>query len=242
MPSPQVACRTAALLFAVAAPSARAQSGPVLEPGSHLLAKLAFRDARTEYHYLMRVPGADTAEHERYAQVVETRKVPGHSDQLMQIKSITTPGTVFADTITFVRDGLAPIREAMHSGKKWLDADYAGATLQIVKQSADSAVVRHPSTFPHRVFGFNQLDDVVRSVPLRDNFSAIVPLFSEGDDALEMDTIRVTGRGKETGTWMLRFADPAIVSTYTVNERTREITGYEIDPRRGGHIRRVTGG
>jgi hypothetical protein len=89
------------------------------------------------------------------------------------------------------------------------------------------------------VFHFDELDMLLRSLPLREGYEAILPLYSEGSDELEMDSVRVTTRGTD-GVWSVRFADPAIVSTYGIHGTTREIVSQDILFRRnGGHMRKV---
>ena len=88
-------------------------------------------------------------------------------------------------------------------------------------------------TYKGDVFNFQELDDLLRSLPLREGYERILPLFSEGDDSLEMDTVRIGSRDP-TGRWTLRFADPVIVATYEIDERTRRIVRHE-------HVFRQTG-
>jgi len=88
-------------------------------------------------------------------------------------------------------------------------------------------------TYKGDVFNFQELDDLLRSLPLREGYERILPLFSEGDDSLEMDTVRVMTRDAG-GRWTLRFADPAIVATYEIDERTRRIVRHEHVSRRSG--------
>ena len=54
-----------------------------------------------------------------------------------------------------------------------------------------------------------------------------------------MDTVRVTARDAD-GVWSVRFADPAIVSTYGIHPTTRAIVRYDVTSRRnGGRGRKV---
>jgi hypothetical protein len=51
---------------------------------------------------------------------------------------------------------------------------------------------------------------LVRSLPYRVGYTAILPLYSEGDDAIEMASVAVIGTGADR--WTVRFADPAIIA------------------------------
>jgi hypothetical protein len=75
---------------------------------------------------------------------------------------------------------------------------------------------------------------------LREGYQRILPLYAEvaeGSDALEMDTVRVESRAAD-GHWTLRFADPDIIATYGIDERTRRIVRHEYTLRRDGKLRR----
>ncbi|HKW47850.1 MAG TPA: alpha/beta hydrolase, partial [Gemmatimonadaceae bacterium] len=84
------------------------------------------------------------------------------------------------------------------------------------------------TTYPFRVFNFNELDEVVRSVPLRPGYRAIVPLYSEGDNALETDSVDVEGTDS-SGVWNVRFADKVIIGHYGIDGATRRIVRYEVN-------------
>jgi hypothetical protein len=80
------------------------------------------------------------------------------------------------------------------------------------------------------------VDLLVRSAPFREGYSVVVPLFSEMDEAIEHDTITVLGAEKlgDRNGWRVRFADPAIVAEYVVEESSREILSHELTQRSTG--------
>lgn len=152
----------------------------------------------------------------------------------------------WVDTLTLDARSLAPRHEALYLGNRRILLTYQGREITRVVQVGDSAPRTTTSTYPHPPFAFNQLDLLIRSVPLKLGYRVILPLYSEVTDVLEMDTLEVQ-RGPVNGDhiWMLRFSDPAIVSQVGLHERTREIHSYETTPRSGpGTMRRVsvTGG
>jgi len=77
------------------------------------------------------------------------------------------------------------------------------------------------------MFHFEGLDAVIRSIPLRADYHTIVRLYSEGDNAIEKDTIKVEGRDAR-GVWSVRFADPVIIAHYGIDGETRRIVHYDI--------------
>jgi hypothetical protein len=138
-----------------------------------------------------------------------------------------------------MQSGLAPVWEVSRFKSSVTRYEYAGKQVRLTVTSPDSGTKTREHSYDIPVFHFSELDVLLRSLPLRDGYEAILPLYSEGSDELEMDTVRVQSRARG-GVWSVRFADPAIVSTYGINETTREIVTQEIAQRKsGGHLRRV---
>jgi hypothetical protein len=71
--------------------------------------------------------------------------------------------------------------------------EYAGGRVRCTKRVADSLATSTDTVFRTQVFAFNELDQLVRSLPYADGYSVVLPLYSEGDEALELDTLTVTG-------------------------------------------------
>jgi hypothetical protein len=65
----------------------------------------------------------------------------------------------------------------------------------------------------------------------------ILPLYSEGTDVLEMDTLQVLKRDR-SNVWTLRFADPAIIAMIGIDETTREEMSYSRVIRSDGSVLR----
>jgi hypothetical protein len=114
-------------------------------------------------------------------------------------------------------------------------------------QHADSAPRTFDRVFPERVYAFSEDELLVRAAPFRTGWSVVVPLFSESDEAVEHDTItviaptRVRPEDREENAWIIRFADPAIVSTYVVSAGAREILSVDTQQRRTGAVLRYRG-
>ena len=96
-----------------------------------------------------------------------------------------------------------------------------------VVTTPDSSVAPSTTTYRVRVFHFNELDELVRSLPLRAGYHAVVPLYSEGDNALETDTVDVEGTD-DTGVWNVRFSDKVIIGHYGIDGLTRKIVRYDV--------------
>ena len=85
---------------------------------------------------------------------------------------------------------------------------------------------------------------MLRSLPLAAGYAAILPLYSEGSDSLEMDSVAGEAATPATGerpAWSVRFADPAIVETYVIDAASRRITKHDIVSRRSGRRVHVLG-
>lgn len=164
----------------------------------------------------------------------------GRARLLVQVQSAAA--FHWSDTLTMDAESLAPKSEALYIGSRRIGLTYRGHQITRVVQVGDSTPRTTVSTHPHVPFAFNQLDLLIRSTPLKVGYRAILPLYSEATDTLEMDTLEVLkGPARGEHIWLLRFADPAIVSRVGLDERTREIASYETTPRNGaGIMRRVS--
>ena len=139
----------------------------------------------------------------------------------------------FVDSMLVYRDGLAPVSEIVRSGPRVVRYDYDGPRVRITSATGDSSPVVKDHRYNAPVFSFQQLDAVIRSLPLRSGYAALLPLYSEGDDSVEVDTVRVERRAA-TGVWSIRFADPAIVATVGVDEKSRTQVAYSHTFRQDG--------
>jgi hypothetical protein len=217
----------------------------VVPPKDPSLVLSRLTDRTHDYHYLRRAP-TDTAEREFYRYHLEERLVTIDGVAgLLIVKHSLSPSFPFVDSLFVEREGLSPRWEHMHIQKAAITLTYDGARIRRTRTVSDSGTTRSDTTYVTPVFAFNEQELVLRSLPLRTGFSAIVPLYSEGSDSLEMDTVTVVGAlspasGSE-GAWTVRFADPAIVETYVIDEKTRQIVSHETVGRRAKGKLRVVG-
>ncbi|HXT17609.1 MAG TPA: hypothetical protein VN706_18350 [Gemmatimonadaceae bacterium] len=140
------------------------------------------------------------------------------------------PPLVSTDSLVVAARALTPVREVLAYNGFIRRYTYDGTHVSGTVQHADSAPRRFDRVFTEPVFAFSEVDLLVRAVPFREGWSIVVPLFSESDEAVEYDTITVTARREDV--WVVRFADPAIVSTYDVLARSREIVAIDTEQRR----------
>lgn len=148
-------------------------------------------------------------------------------DGLLLVTTGQFRGKIFVDSSLVTRHSLAPVWEHSQFDGHNDHWTYDGSRVTFTRDTT----VEH--TFDGPVFDFQELDDLLRSLPLHEGYQRILPLYSEGGDDLEMDTVRVVSRDAN-GRWTLRFADPAIVATYEVDERTRWIVRHESVSRKSG--------
>lgn len=213
----------------------------VLLPGSSLLVPPHLGDS-TVHLVVSRRGSADTAP-QRMAEVRrEQRAVTGEPGQVL-LTSTWSPPNISVDSLVIERHGLAPVREHL---------DYRG-TYQYryshnhvfgTVQRQDSAERTFDQTFPRNVFAFGELDLLARSLPFRRDLRVVVPLFSESDADLEMDTLSVLGPDSADASgkgWVVRFADAVIVERYVLDTASREILSNEVTQKRSGtQLRFVT--
>ena len=149
------------------------------------------------------------------------------------------------DSLILTHDDLMPVRERLDAQGAIRTFTYDGPHITGTIAPTDSAPRQFDHTFPEAPLAFNEVDLLVRSAPFRNGYSVVVPLFSEMDEAIEHDTITVLGTEKlgDRNGWRVRFADPAIVAEYVVDEASREILSHELTQRTTGvRLRFIVGG
>ena len=217
----------------------------VVPPKDPSLVLSRLTDRAHDYHYLRSTP-TDTTEREFYRYHLEERLVTiaGVSGVLI-VKHSLSPSFYFIDSLFLDRAGLAPVWEHMQIQKAVITLSYDGARVRRTRTLPDSGSERSDTTYVTPVFAFNEQELLLRSLPLHAGLVAIVPLYSEGSDSLEMDTVTVVGglgsAPGSGGAWTVRFADPAIVETYVIDEKTRQILTHETVGRRAKGKLRVVG-
>jgi hypothetical protein len=217
-----------------------APSAHVVEPGATELVTAGLRGDSARYRTVRSVPGTDSAERDLGLSVDATVLTTYRGAVAVLLVQRSTPrGKLFVDSAVMLQRGLTPAWEWSQFGTRVSRITYDGARVRRTDREGDSVVRQVDHTYGVRVFPFAVLDLVVRSVPLHDGYRAILPLYSEGDDALEMDTVQVIGRGPD-GVWDVRFADPVIIAHYGIADGDRTIARLEIERHAGGpHFRRV---
>jgi hypothetical protein len=208
------------MLILTAAVRGVAPAIPILRPGSPDLDVSHIREWRDST--LVSVP--DTAH--PGSQITYFRRNEQHlvDDPQGPAVWLVSTSRTYADSALVLRSTLRPIRELQNyfSRHRRLVFEYDGNRVHIRDSTADSTVKVHEHTYDGEFFHFNELNLVICSLPLRAGYEAILPLYSEGSDELEMDTVKVLGRN-EGGAWTIRFADPVIVVTHTLDGTTRRI-------------------
>jgi hypothetical protein len=217
-----------------------APSAHVVEPGDRELVTAGLRGDSAKYRTMRSVPGTDSAERDLGLSIDQTVSTAYRGAVAVLLVQRSTPrGKPFLDSAVMLQRGLTPAWEWARFGTRVSKITYDGARVRRTDLEGDSVVREVDHTYGVRVFPFAVLDLLVRSVPLHDGYRAIVPLYSEGDDALEMDTVQVIGRGPD-GVWDVRFADPVIIAHYGIADGERTIARLEVERHAGGpHFRRV---
>jgi hypothetical protein len=218
-----------------------AESANPTTPASRGLVTSHVVDFSEVQRTLSRAATGDTTEHESVRTTVEERLIPlaDGGRGLMRISSGHYSAGDFTDTLVMHRDGLAPVWERLRYRRQRYakEIEYGDASLHQVNHLGDSTR-SFEKRFSLPVFAFSEVDLVVRSLPYASGYHTILPLYSEGDDSLEIDTVAVVGRAGHG--WTVRFADPAIVATYVIDSTSRRVTQYDVTSRRNGaRARRV---
>ncbi|MEP6495990.1 MAG: hypothetical protein ABJF01_25140 [bacterium] len=197
---------------------------PLLVPGSAGLVTNHFSARCYNAQRFERGPG-ERAERATSVQRVVERPTTYRGRPAVLMVTSATASPPWVDSMLVYRDGLAPILETYRGAADAMRFEYDGAHVRFTNTTRDSAPVVKEHRYQSSVFSFQQLDAVIRSLPLHSGYAALLPLYSEGDDSVEVDTVRVVSRGAD-GVWKIRFADPAIVATVGVDEKTRAQVAY----------------
>jgi hypothetical protein len=224
-----------AIILATITTAASAQSSSktaasvVLAPGAADLTTSHLGDTTISYRTIAdRLPDGSPTATVRAVAREETRHVTDHGRRaILLIKTARGASFAYADTSLMIASTLAPIREVSILNARRTTYAYHGAKVRRTVMQPDSATRTTQHDFGTPMFQFEALDQVIRSVPLRTGYQAIVRLYSEGDDGIEMDTVRVEGQDK-AGLWNVRFADPVIIAHYGIDGVTRHIVRHDI--------------
>jgi hypothetical protein len=164
---------------------------------------------------------------------------PGGADLLIAYRY--APPTSTGDSLIVSRASLAPRRETLSVSKRTIDLEYSAMSVDIVTRWDSGGTIHHVRPLTTPAFAFNEREQVIRSLPLAPGYRAILPLFSEIDEQVEMDSVAVVGRGETTvgaSVWRVRFADPALVVTYDIDVTTRQAVAESFFQRQGGRAMR----
>jgi len=218
---------------------ARSAPIPMLLPGSPLLIPPTLAGGGEHFVVFIKRVTGDTTEQRMSEVRREQRTVAGHGDQVA-LASTWSPPFVTIDTVVIERRGLAPVTEHLEF-RGAFTYQYAHRHVTGTIQRQDSAAHAFDQTFAQDIFAFSEVDLLVRCLPFQPGLSVVVPLFSESDAAQELDTMTVVGPDSATlprRGWVVRFADPAIVTRYVIDEQSRATLSAETTQRRtGAHIR-----
>jgi hypothetical protein len=213
---------------------------PVVSADSRALLTSHFATESHAERMLSRAATGDTTEHESV--VTTVNEIVGNASGRESLSRVTTghyAGGDYYDSMFVDRANLRPVREHLAYLQRKLDKrfDFDGGAVHQTTTSHDSVTTleRH---YVMPVFAFSEVEMLVRSLPYHDGYTAILPLYSEGDDAIEMDSVSLVA--SRPGRWTIRFADPAVVAIYGIEPATRRILSYDVTSRKtNGKARKI---
>ncbi len=171
-------------------------------------------------------PLAERSDHES--------RVGAATDRILVTTAWSPPYESY-DSLTIDRPTLRPIEETVTSRRARYHYRYDNARVVGTAQ-LESGSVAVDRTFDERVFAFNELELLVRSLRYHAGDRFVVPLFSEADRNVEHDTLRVVGSVStaRSRVWTIDFADPVITTRYRVDEASRRILDATTVQRKSG--------
>ena len=221
-------------------PAPAGTHGRLLYPGDP---RIAHRRPTGAACYLFTSSGPGDSAARAFGTLAVEWGLPGQErDDLAWLRSAF--GGQTEDTLVYDGGSLAPRRERLRVADQQITLRYHGATVERMVQRGDSVEPFHATTFAHPMFGFNQRDLLLGVVRLQPGDTIILPLYSEIDGALELDTISLVqpeAAGDPRPEVTIRFADPAIVAVVTVDTLTGGVVRESIQNRKrpGRSLRRA---
>lgn len=219
---------TALLLLSSAGPV------PILRPGSADLSPVRSDSAAT--FEVRRIRPGDSLPHPVARLTTSWALVAGDSGALSVVASWSAPVSSL-DSLVFDRRTLAPREERLSSPGLRFRYHYDGSRISGSLERGDSAPRAIERSFDGPVFAFNEVDVLAQSlrhIPA----TFVVPLFSESDADLELDTLSVVTDTTVAGrpAWVVRFADPVIVQRYVIDSATRRTLRLTTRQRKSGTV------
>lgn len=205
----------------------------ITAPASALNIGALTPDARTEWTFYRR-RSSDTAD-EPIAHL-ETEERSSATDNTLTLIMHWLPPFESSDSLVVDRATLAPREESSRSGPLAFQYRYQADRVTGTIRKADSLARPVADALGERVYAFNELDQLARSLPFRSGTRVVVPLYSEADADVEHDTLAVLGDTVVDGAsaWIVRFADPVIVRRYLIESPKRQVLESDITQRRSG--------
>jgi hypothetical protein len=151
------------------------------------------------------------------------------------------PPVSSVDSLVVQPGTLVPVSERLVFSGATYTYRYDGRHVIGTIQRPDTAPKAIDILFDQPVFAFNEVELLVRAAPRWIGYHAVMPLFSEVDHAVELDTIDVvSGARLANGDSLIkvRFADPAITTLYTVRASTYRVEYSETTNRKSHAILR----
>jgi len=181
--------------------------------------------------------GADSAPQVLARMTLLADTVRGDSTVLTLVTAWSAPFSSI-DSLVVDRRTFAPRAEAFVSPGLTFHYRYDGVTVTGSIQHGDSTPRPIVRDFDGPVFGFNEVEPLARSLLFIAGTAAIVPLFSEADAALELDTLTVLTDTLVAGrpAWIVRFADPVITQRYVVDAASRRTLRLTTSQRKSGTV------
>lgn len=183
---------------------------------------------------MSRAATGDTTEHESITTRVDERIVGDpRGPMFLRVTTGHYSGGDYYDSIFVRRADLTPVREHLAYLQRHIDKrfEFGGTSIHQTNVIGDSTRT-FDTEYTLPVYAFSEVELIIRSLPFHSYYSAVIPLYSEGDDKLEMDSVYVVNDRPPGRRWTVRFSDPAIVAVYGIDASTRRILSYYVTSRK----------
>ena len=138
----------------------------------------------------------------------------------------------YYDSLLVRRSDLTPIREHLAYPESHVDKHFEYYGTRVHQTNViDGSTRAFDAEYTLPPYALNELELIIRSLPFHPYYTAVMPLYSEANDKLEIDSVYVIN-DQPGRRWTVRFADPANVVIYGIDASTHSILSVDATSRK----------
>jgi hypothetical protein len=232
---------TATLLATAFSAAAQAASGTI-SVGQATVQGSAIKPYRTSFKILAVKDGVEqeAGSFEDAISIIEANGVPA----VRRVQIIRTARGVLTDTSVAMKDTLAPLSHNSQNAAREMSLNFNGKHITGSIKPSQGEAKAIEETLEAPAFDSSLLDIIVRALPLRDKYSAQIPVYIQERGGTTWAKCEVIGSevvtlGDKTKveTWVVEMTLPASRTTFRIAKDTREMVRMTHVSKTGAEMR-----